>query len=538
MFIGVVFGFFYFLLFSCWLFVGSGSKEKSMEYKVFVQDIFNCVGGKENIVSLVYCVICLCFKLKDNGKVDVEGLKVNLGVIMVVESGGQFQVVIGNYVYDVWLVVCQEVGLSDDSELVVEEKVVKGLVLSQFIDIIFGIFILFIGVMVVIGLLKGLLVLVVICGWFMLEQGIYKIWFVVSDVLFFFFLLFFGYIVGKKFGGNLFILMVIGGVLIYLLMIQVFEVSQVLGVVVEYFFGILVIFINYSLLVILIIFVLWVFCWLECKSNVLLLLLMKNFFSLVICLVVVVLFIFLVIGLVVIWLSYLLVNGYQFIYVFVLWLVGVVLGVMWQVCVIFGLYWGLVLLMINNMMVFGYDFMLLIIFLVVIVQVGVVLGILLVICDVCQWMLVGFVFFVGLFGIIELVIYGLILLLCCLFIFGCIVGVIGGVIIVFSNSYVYLFGVLNIFFLVQMILFGGIDVSVWGGFIGIGVVFVFVCVLIFFVGLLCVSVVLGVVMVVLVLVNDILVLMSGSVIVFEQVLDSIFVSGLLGKGVVIILVVG
>ena len=80
-------------------------------------------------MSLVHCATRLRFKLKkDNGKADAEGLKANPGVIMVVESGGQFQVVIGNHVHDVWLAVRQEAGLSDDNEPVAEEKAAKGCV--------------------------------------------------------------------------------------------------------------------------------------------------------------------------------------------------------------------------------------------------------------------------------------------------------------------------------------------------------------------------------------------------------------------------
>ncbi|STV26652.1 PTS system transporter [Klebsiella pneumoniae subsp. pneumoniae] len=58
----VVLGFFYFLLLSRRLSAGSGSKEKSMEYKALAQDILNRVGGKENIVSLVHCATRLRFK--------------------------------------------------------------------------------------------------------------------------------------------------------------------------------------------------------------------------------------------------------------------------------------------------------------------------------------------------------------------------------------------------------------------------------------------------------------------------------------------
>ncbi|OUM13980.1 PTS beta-glucoside transporter subunit IIABC, partial [Klebsiella pneumoniae] len=218
---------------------------------------------------------------------------------------------------------------------------------------------------------------------------------------------------------------------------------------------------------------------------------------------------FLVIGPVATWLSHLLANGYQFIYAFAPWLAGAVLGAMWQVCVIFGLHWGLVPLMINNMTVLGHDSMLPIILPAVIAQVGAVLGILLATRDARQRMLAGSAFSAGLFGITEPAIYGLTLPLRRPFIFGCIAGAIGGAITAFSNSHAYSFGVPNIFFPAQMIPPGGIDASVWGGLIGTGVAFVLACVLTFFAGL-----------------------------PLEQVPDSTFASGLLGKGVAIIPAVG
>lgn len=190
------------------------------------------------------------------------------------------------------------------------------------------------------GLLKGLLALAVTCGWLTPEQGTYKIWFAASDALFFFFPLFLGYTAGKKFGGNPFISMVIGGALTHPLMIQAFEASRAPGAAVEHFLGIPVTFINYSSSVIPIILASWVCCWLERKSNALLPSSMKNFFSPAICLAVVVPLTFTVIGPVATWLSHLLANGYQFIYAFAPWLAGAVLGAMWQVCVIFGLHWG------------------------------------------------------------------------------------------------------------------------------------------------------------------------------------------------------
>lgn len=507
-----------------------------MEYKALAQDILHRVGGKENIVSLVHCATRLRFKLKDNAKADAEGLKANPGVIMVVESGGQFQVVIGNHVHDVWLAVRQQAGLSDDSEPVPQEKAAKSSVLSQLIDIISGIFTPFIGVMAATGLLKGLLALALTCGWLTQQQGTYKIWFAASDALFFFFPLFLGFTAGKKFGGNPFISMVIGGALTHPLMMQAFEASQT-GAPVEHFLGIPVTYINYSSSVIPIILASWVCCWLERKSNAVLPSAMKNFFTPAICLAVVVPLTFLVIGPLATWLSHMIANGYQVIYVFAPWLAGAVLGALWQVCVIFGLHWGLIPLMINNMTVLGHDSMLPIILPAVIAQVGAVLGILLATRDSRQRMLAGSAFSAGLFGITEPAIYGLTLPLRRPFIFGCIAGAIGGAITAFSNSYAYSFGVPNIFFPAQMIPPGGIDFSVWGGLIGTGVAFILACVLTFFAGLPR-SQAEQAVVVAPAAENDILAPMSGSVLALDQVPDSTFASGLLGKGVAIIPAVG
>lgn len=508
-----------------------------MEYKALAQDILNRVGGKENIVSLVHCATRLRFKLKDNGKADAEGLKANPGVIMVVESGGQFQVVIGNHVHDVWQAVRQEAGLSDDSEPTAESAE-KGSLLGQIIDVVSGIFTPFIGVLAASGILKGMLALAVVCGWLTPQQGTYKIWFAASDALFFFFPLFLGYTAGKKFGGNPFVSMVIGGALTHPLMIQAFEASQAPGAAVEHFLGIPVTFINYSSSVIPIILASWVCCWLERKSNALLPSSMKNFFTPAICLAVVVPLTFLLIGPLATWLSHLLAQGYQIIYAVAPWLAGAAMGALWQVCVIFGLHWGLIPLMINNLTVLGHDSMLPMLLPAVMGQVGAVLGILLKTRDARQKVLAGSAFSAGIFGITEPAIYGLTLPLRRPFIFGCVAGAIGGAIVGFSNAHVYSFGFGNIFTVAQMIPPQGLDSTVWGGVVGIFAALIISCGLTFFAGLPRASAAPGAVAVAPVSANDILAPMSGSVIALDQVPDSTFASGLLGRGVAIIPAVG
>ncbi|MBF4178255.1 PTS beta-glucoside transporter subunit IIABC [Lelliottia nimipressuralis] len=504
-----------------------------MEYQALAKDILGHVGGKENIISLVHCATRLRFKLKENQKADAEGLKKNPGVIMVVESGGQFQVVIGNHVNDVWKAVRAEAGLHDDTPVAADENGDKSHLLGRLIDVVSGIFTPFIGILAASGILKGLLALAVVCGWLSPDSGTYKIWFAASDALFFFFPMVLGYTAGKKFGGNPFITMVIGGALTHPMMIQAFEASQQTGAVADAFLGIPVTWFNYSASVIPIILAAWVSCWLEEKSGKLLPSSMKNFFSPLICLAVTVPLTFLVIGPVATWLSQLLANGYQVIYVLAPWLAGAAMGALWQVCVIFGLHWGLVPLMINNLAVLGHDSMLPMLLPAVMGQVGAALGVFLRTRDARLKMLAGSSVTAGIFGITEPAVYGVNLPLRRPFIFGCVAGSIGGAIVGLSQAYVYSFGFANIFTIAQMIPPGGIDASLWGGIIGTVVALVLSCVLTLVAGMpgravetTPVALTAGE--------DEVLSPMSGTVLALSQVPDATFASGLLGHGAAII----
>ena len=81
------------------------------KYTELAEDILKHVGGKENVNSLKHCVTRLRFDLKDESKADDDYLKNRDGVVTVVKAGGQYQVVIGNHVPDVYAEVLQVGGL-------------------------------------------------------------------------------------------------------------------------------------------------------------------------------------------------------------------------------------------------------------------------------------------------------------------------------------------------------------------------------------------------------------------------------------------
>lgn len=87
-----------------------------MKYEQLAKDIIANVGGKENVSSVVHCITRLRFKLKDESKANTEVLKNMDDVVTVMKSGGQYQVVIGNHVPDVYKAVVS-VGVSKTNSL-------------------------------------------------------------------------------------------------------------------------------------------------------------------------------------------------------------------------------------------------------------------------------------------------------------------------------------------------------------------------------------------------------------------------------------
>ncbi|AFE57920.1 PTS beta-glucoside transporter subunit IIABC [Rahnella aceris] len=512
-----------------------------MEYRTLADEILRGVGGKDNVNSVVHCATRLRFKLKDTRKADAAGLKENPGVIMVVESGGQFQVVIGNHVGAVYEALVKGSALSDGSD---DDRGDNGSVFARAIDVISGIFTPFIGIMAASGILKGFLALALACGWMVPESGTYKVWFAASDAMFYFFPLVIGYTAGKKFGGNPFVTMMIGGAMVHPLMIAAFDVQQS-GAHSEHFLGIPLVFINYTSSVIPVILAAWASSWLEKQSMKILPGALRNFITPLICLMVIVPLTFLVIGPVATWASQQLAHGYQFVYHVSPMVAGAFMGALWQVCVIFGLHWGLVPLMINNFSVLGHDTMLPLLLPAVMGQVGAVAGVMLRTKDVRTRALSGSAISAGIFGITEPAVYGITLPHRRPFIFGCVGGALGAAVLGYFQTTAYSFGFPSVFTFTQIIPPTGFDKTVTAGIAGTLIALLFAALATYFFGVKQEAVAPEV--------SEkaqadalqaprgktlIASPMSGPCIALDTVKDPTFASGLLGKGVAIVPVAG
>ncbi|UIA85525.1 glucose PTS transporter subunit IIA [Erwinia tracheiphila] len=389
------------------------------------------------------------------------------------------------------------------------------------------------------GILKGLLAISLAFGLMDEQDGNYKILFVASDALFYFLPIVLGYCAGKKFGGNPFICMTIAGALIHPTILAAFRQAQS-GDSAMSFLGIPVILINYASSVIPIILASWVSCRTERWLTPRLPGAVRNFITPLCCLVLVVPLTFLIIGPLAIKFSHLLANGYLWIYALSPLVAGLFLGSLWQVLVIFGLHWGMVPLMLNNLSIYGQDSMLPLLTAAVLGQTGATLGVLLRTRDSKLKGIAASAFSACWFGITEPAVYGVNLPKRRPFILGCIGGALGAAIIGYHQARVYSFGLANIFTLFQTIPDTGIDASVIAVFAGALVALVFAAVSTWLFGLpdeksvpvagaesphpttpLLKTIVLNSPM-------------AGKVIPLENVPGQTFASGLLGKGVGIV----
>ena len=186
-----------------------------MRYEQLAKDIIYNVGGKENVNSVTHCITRLRFKLKDESKANTDVLKNMDGVVTVIKSGGQYQVVIGNHVPDVYKDVVEVGGFNNESSSDDNEVKEKTSLFNSFIDVISGVFSPILGLLAATGMIKGLTALFLALGWLSKTSGTYEILNAIGDSLFYFFPIFLGYTSAKKFKLNHFTVKVVSAATFY-----------------------------------------------------------------------------------------------------------------------------------------------------------------------------------------------------------------------------------------------------------------------------------------------------------------------------------
>lgn len=114
--------------------------------KIPVADILQALGGKENVTQAAHCATRLRVNTRDKGKIDEDALRSIPGVLGVVNSGIQTQVIIGaevNNVYKEFIEIAgvdEEAAIDENLDLKDDLKNKKGALLTRFFETVASIF--------------------------------------------------------------------------------------------------------------------------------------------------------------------------------------------------------------------------------------------------------------------------------------------------------------------------------------------------------------------------------------------------------------
>lgn len=430
------------------------------KYEKLAQDIVVNVGGKENVSGLVHCITRLRFTLKDESMAQDEILKNMDGVITVMKSSGQYQVVIGNHVPEVFEDVCKILDLENNSGE--SEPPKKQKKIDLLIDTVSGIFQPILGIMAACGMLKGFNTLFATLHLYSETSGGYLVINAAGDALFTFLPLFLGYTAAKKFGLKPMIGLALGAAMCYpgiqgsaiaegaKPLYTLLNGTMFASPVYVDFFGIPIISIDYTGTVIPIILTVWFASKCEKFFNRYVPDLVKFFFVPMLTLLVALPVAMIVIGPIATFASTLISEFTLMIRSFSPLLAGAIVGATWQILVIFGIHWGFIPVYINNIMTLGYDNVMMPFFACTFATSAVVLGIYFKTKDKKLKQMAIPNFISGIFGVTEPAIYGMLLPLKKPFIISCIAGGIGGAFYGHFNFRKFIMGGMGIFELPNM----------------------------------------------------------------------------------------
>lgn len=391
-------------------------------YDELAFDIVTHVGGEQNVKSLKHCVTRLRFVLKDESKAETDYLKNRDGIVTVVSAGGQYQVVIGNSVADVYDAILRvaKIAGSGEAEDDGENGTSEMNLFDRFVDIVSGIFQPVLGVLCAAGILKGLTAVTVVFG---LDQksGLYLILNAAGDGMFQYLPLFLAITAARHFKLDSFTGLALGCAMVYpTLATSIKSSTNFLGIPVLLPAG------GYYQTVVPIILAVWFAAIIQKQMKKIMPDMIKMFAVPLMTLLICVPVSLLAIGPVANGLSAAVGYAFTSVYRFSPVLYGTLLGGFWQVLVMFGLHWGLVPLALIDFAQKGCSTSLVAATAVCFVQTGALAAIIFRSKEV-KVKQVGFPALISsVFGITEPAIYGLTLPMRLPFVMTCVAGAVQG----------------------------------------------------------------------------------------------------------------
>ena len=402
------------------------------DYPKLAKDIIREVGGKENIVNATRCATRLCLVLKETPEGAKEKVQELTGVITVVENSGQFQVVIGTHVGEVYENVMKNLNLEAMSE---EEVETKQPLLNRIIATMSAVFAPFIYILAAAGILQGILILINLFWPQFATTGTYEILSLISWTPFAFLPILIGITASKHFKCNTFIAVTCCAALINPTWVEIAKRITEGEVVNFLFFNLSGV--TYGSSVLPPLFLVLVLSYLEHFLSKRIPEIMKALLVPFICMVIMVPLTILIIGPLTNGGAEAVAVGFNLLMEKAPLLGGILIGGLWEVFVIFGVHWGITPMVMANFSIYGYDAFQAFQTLAVIAQIGAAIG-----CfiksknsELKKVALSASV--TGIFGITEPTLYGVTLRLKKPFICACVGGAISAAVMSFFNTVYY-----------------------------------------------------------------------------------------------------
>jgi len=445
---------------------------KVRDYTELAKNILNAVGGEENVVGATRCATRLRLVLKHSNPKVKEKVASMPGVITVVENSGQFQVVIGQHVGEVFEIFSSLVNL-DTSD---EDNQNKGTILNRVIATMSAVFAPFIYILAAAGILQGALILINLVFPSFAGTGTYEVFSFISWAPFTFLPIFIAVTASKHFKTNTYIALACTAALVSPTW------AEIAGRVAS---GETITFLNialsqtvYTSSVLPPLFLVWILSYLEKVLNKNMNEVIRPLFVPLICMVVMVPLTIMLIGPLSTAGANGIANGYNLLAENVPVLAAMIIGSFWQVLVIFGVHWGITPMVLANFEQYGRDSFQAYQTIAVIAQVGAVLGVVLKAKNK-ETRKVGISAGVtGLFGITEPAIYGITLKFKKPFIFGCISGGVGAIVASFFTPYYFAYAGLPGPLTVVNAINPKYPTSIWGMLIGVAIALILPVILI------------------------------------------------------------
>ncbi|AIQ45780.1 PTS beta-glucoside transporter subunit IIABC [Paenibacillus sp. FSL R7-0273] len=436
---------------------------KVRDYTKLAGDILEAIGGEENVASATRCATRLRLVLKNNEPKAKETVASMPGVITVVENSGQFQVVIGQHVGEVYEEFVKLVNVeASDTEL---EN--KGSVLNRVIATMSAVFAPFVYILAAAGLLQGALIVLKLLFADFVNTGTYQVLSFISWAPFTYLPIFIAITASKHFKTNTYIAVACSAALVSTSWGDM--AAQIAGGTPISFLGIPLSETVYTSSVLPPLFLVWILSYLERFLNKHMNDVIKPVLVPLLCLAIMVPLTLVSIGPITSLAAYGIADGYNFLVDHVPALAGIVVGAFYQLLVIFGVHWGTTPLVLANYEQYGQDSFQVYITIAVISQVGAALGVLLKTKDKELKKISTSAGLTGIFGITEPAIYGVTLRLKKPFIYGCIAGGAGGLAASFFDPHYFAYAGLSGPLTIINGYSADYPMSLWGILLGAGI---------------------------------------------------------------------